>query len=561
MIRSLVLLAAMTACAAFAGADTIYLRDKTVDGKATRDGDKVIIELTAGGRMEVDAKDVVYIHQPPSASQPATAGTQSVTVEIPLALIPAAASAPTGVVPVAAASTIDIEALTLPESMVFSTMRNLTMVQPGAQSFELRKQLETWRQAAHDRKRKVGPAWFLPRDFIHRRSAFDEALKEASDMAKKAKGKPNIKDLMLGVYAKLRLAAGGWLDPPIRNFLMATSDYQSASFLPAYTLYQQCHRDAPCVAAFAQGEALALVDLDRAGDALAAATDFMRMRDDSIEAYDLLKRVLAKVPGAEMRTPAFTAAKDLLALYQAPATSTPVSQKSVNSLMPGKPWNGRDDTTLPVPPYDRLTVRQAVAVPVADNLLLVDASCVTDALEVLVRIDNRTIVPATVKKAVVSSKAPVVPLAVLTLDSHSFTPLGRDEGPESVKDKDVTVWGLGMYPELGALREGKARCRILEDGAVRLSSALMPGEAAAPAVSDSGQLICFITGRTDPTVENGGDEKIISLAEISPLVKAAKGVSSAYVGTGRIKRIGAPTPVKGGTFVVYGLFAEKFTDK
>lgn len=550
-MRRWMILLAVILPAAPAGADTIYLKDKTLEGKATRAGDKYVVELTLGGKMEVDVKDVVYI----LASDPASSAD----------IKPAAPqSGPASTAPAEAAmngAPIDPEAVTLPETMTFAIMRALGAVPAGDQSFELRKQLEIWRAAIHDRKRKIGPAWALPKDFIHARAGFLETSKEAVDLARKAKGKPNAKDLMAPAYDKFRRAANGWKDPLLRTFLLGLIEYQSGNPLQAYADFQLCRKEAPYIPAFAQGEAMALGDLDRAAEALAPAGDFLRMRPDLLDAFDLLKKTMARTPGSEMRSPTFLAAKDFIGQYQEPAvTSGAGNQKVINWQMPGKPWAIRDDATLPEPPMDRLIVRQAVAVPVASNLLLVDATAVNGAAEVFVRIDGKTMIEGTVRKPTTSAKNSFTGVALVHVATHSFTALGRDQGADSAKDADALVCAIGMYPEMGPnFRQGATKVHA-EEGAFRVPASLAAGEAASPVFTESGQLLCFLTGRMDPSAENGGPERVIPLSEIGALIKAATIRTSVSPAT-KLKRTGTPAPVKGSAFIVYGIFPERFENK
>lgn len=560
MTRILILAAAVLLGASLAGADTIYLRDKdkALDGTAVRNGDKYLIQLTGGGTMEVDVKDVVYI-----LGSGAATGTSQPTSTAPAGSRPAdAATNPVSGAPIAGNGSVDLENVTMPETMVFATMRRLATA--GGDTFELRKQLENWRAATHDRQRKIGPNWVGPKEFVQHRTAYDELAKEAQTLAAKVRNKPNTKELLGPAFGKMRQAAMAWYDPLIRNFLLGVADYQAGGFLQSYTEFQQCLRDAPFVAAFSQGEASALADLDRAPEALAPACDFLRMKDDVIDAYDLLKRVMAKVPGTEMRNAAYLQAKDLLAQFQDPGAQPSGStiSKSFTWHMPsdksGRGWTSRDETTLPTPPYDRLVIRQAMAIPVADNMLLVDGATVNDALDIVVRVDNGKYVQGVVKKA--SGPKVVSPLVLVTVPSCTFTPVGRTDGPEELKDKDATVYAASLFPELGASpRAGRVKVRLQKD-VLRLPGALMPGESTSPVVSETGQLVGFVTGRTDVMAENGGDEKVIPLSEISPLLKNLKSTSVSS-SSGRLKRSGSPVAMKEKAFMVYGIFGEKFENK
>lgn len=567
MTRSLILAGALLLTACLAGADTIYLRgkDQAVEGKAVRSGDKYIIELTGGGKMEVNVNDVVYIHAEAGSgdtSTPAGTPTQTTTTPPVTAGPGVAASKPAaGEGPVVGSGSVDIAGVTMPETMVFSTMRAMSSAGPGADSFELRKQLEKWRAAVHDRQRKIGPGWVGPKEFVQHRAGFEEMTKEAQTMAGKARNKPNVKELMGPVYAKLRQAAITWEDPLIKNFLLGVADYQAGLLLQAYGDFQQGHRDAPYFAAFSQGEAMSLTDLDRALEALVPACEYLRMRDESTDAYTLLNQIMAKAPGTDLRAPAYLQARDLLAQFQAPAAPSGSVNKSITWSMPAgsnnRGWVSRDDSTLPVPPFDRFIVRQAMAIPVTENTLLVDGA-LNDAIDVIVRVEGGRYVQGVVKKATGSKTAG--PLTLITVSSCSFTPVTRTDTPEELKDKDATVFAAGLYPELGANpRLGKVKIRVDKD-TIHLPGALMPGESTSPVVTDAGQLVGFVTGRTEVMQENGGDEKIIPLTEIGMMLKNLK-TTGAGSSSSRLKRTGTPAPQKDRAFMVYGIFGEKFESK
>jgi hypothetical protein len=286
------------------------------------------------------------------------------------------------------------------------------------------------------------------------------------------------------------------------------------------------------------------------------------MRPDLADAFDLLKRAMAKTPGSETHSAGFVAAKDLIGQYQEPGNSSSSAQKGINWQMPGKGWSTRDDSTLPEPPMDRLIVRQAVGVPVSPTMLLVDSAAVNGADEVFVRIDGKTIIAGTVRKPLTSAKNAFAGVALVHVTGYAFTPLGRDQGADAAKDVDATVCGIGTYAEMGAsFRTAKASVHPIGE-TFRVSASLIPGEAATPVMTESGQLVCFLTGRTDPTAENGGDEQVIPLSDIGTLIKSATPKGGAGIGMGHgLKRTGDPTPVKGQAFVVYGIFAEKFENK
>ena len=90
-------------------ADVVHMRDgRRFDGKARRQGDKVVVE-TAMGRVALDAADVLAIEEGQPASKPSASGPAA----------PAAVKAPQS-------------RITLPECMVFLKMQQLAGLPHGA---------------------------------------------------------------------------------------------------------------------------------------------------------------------------------------------------------------------------------------------------------------------------------------------------------------------------------------------------------------------------------------------------------------------------------------------
>ncbi|RPI61673.1 MAG: hypothetical protein EHM48_05260 [Planctomycetaceae bacterium] len=520
-------------------ADSVYLRDgRKLEGKVTKSGDNVIIE-TSGGKETVSAADVIYI-APDAGDTPTSGSAGAVTPSV---------DGPTAV---------GVDQVTRPETMVFQFMRKLTTAIPGDESLALRKQLETWRAAVHDRKRKVGSNWLAPKDFISRRAAYDENNKELQDVIKKIKpavaGTPRD---MGPAWLKMRQTAMLWNDPVIRNFLMAITDYQSGNYQQSYTLFRQLHADEPAFAAFAQGEAVALCELGDGLKALTPAMEFIKMRPDAPEALALLRRAIQKTSGAEAKNPLFLAAKELSEKYGELPASTSTQNKMPNWLMPGK-WTFKDET-LPMPPVDRYTVRQAVAVAVTGDTLLVDSAALVDATEIMVRIDKNTVVPAVVRKLSTTTKTgPMPALTLLTVPGYVFAPATRDEFAE-LNDKDATISSLGIFEEMGSRIRQTSDTLQVADSQVKVSGKLLPGEGAAPILAED-QLAGFLAGKTDPAADDGGTDQLIPLAQINQMIRLAAKTSSGS-GSTKLKRTGGPQTAEGKTFIVYAVSGEKFEDK
>jgi len=544
-IAAVVLVSVLSA--AQVAADTVYLRNgKTYQGKVTRCGDKVLIEVPYG-IIEVPAKDVVHIATRPAAdTQPAktaTAPAKKLTRHGQIAL----------------------ERITRPETMALLGMRNLAGTPPGTASYELRRHIQQWRMASQDRKRKAGPKWLSPEEFIRHRAIFDMHLGQARDLMRKArkihgstpKAKADKAHLEALATSKIRLASKRWADPLLRSFLMGLAEYRAKNYRGAEVAFRQCRRDAPRVGAFHQGYGLTLMELNRPIDAVEAFVQLLRLRPDSRDAVRLLRDAVDKMPGGQIHSELFLEAKKLLRRYdESPGRPRRAPARRVNWLMPGKSWTARDDT-LPEVPYDRLVFRQAVAVPIAPTSILVDAEMLTDALEIFVRIDEKTLAPCKVpRRSYLASRDKKAPaLAVIEVPEYVFTPLKADTDAKFSKGQPVAVFAVGMYEELGsAIRRGDGKIQSVgPDGRIKISASLAAGEAAGPVITDDARLVGFLAGKTDVLADGGGPDRLIHLAEMASIIKRAARRSYRRPGPDA-----ATQPATGRAFVVHITAAERF---
>ena len=564
-LRRIVVLAGLWALLAAGGwtgqshalGDVVYMRDgKTYQGKAAREGNKVRIELAhpAGTVIDVDSADVSYITTGPVTTLPDT--------------MPVDTTGPGKDRP------FSIERATRPEPVVFMYMQNLSASSELSVTTELRRQLESWQAAAKDRKRQVAVGqWFTPDDFTRCRKSVQATLKEAQDLFKKAKSSygstPRAKDerkqAETAGLLKLKLAAQTWADPVLRNFLIGIAEYEAKNYKQAEVMFRLARDESPRVPAFQQGLGMALNDLDRHTDALAVFMELLALEPDSRDALQMARDALKKVPGSDLTNPTYINAKKDLAQYQEPEmTSVSSTVRRTTWLMPGKPVIAYEQT-LPIPAYDRFVFRQGVGVPVAEGVLLVDSQVVKDALNVYVQIDSKTLVPGHMKRtsSYLSSKTPLPPLELLAVQGYTFTPVVGKSPPKLTKDQAVKIRSLGIFEEIGfRVRETAATIKdVAGDGTMQLSAWLMPGEGAAPILTEDGQLAGFLTGKTDPYVQGGGPDKVvITLAELSPLLKQAQKGFTSYDfsgGYGKAKRTAATQPATGQCFVIYATVAEK----
>ncbi len=442
-----------------------------------------------------------------------------------------------------------------PETNAFILMRNLEGTEPGTASFQLREQIKRWQIMAKDRHRKCGLKWLSQEDIARKRKAFigkvheaDETFLEAGRLrGKDSKDESKRKQLRNEAFQKLQQAANFWADPTTRGLLSGMAYYQEENFEKAELAFKKSKEAAPLVAAFSQGHGLALLELDRHIDALEDIMLVCRLRPDSQEAFNLLKKGVEATPGSRLRNPTYVKAKDLL--EQMSGQPRRSSSRGINWLMPGKDINQKKDS-LPTLPYDRLDFMQAVAVPVSEYALLVDSKIVNGATELFIQIDKDTIVPCNFSR--VSPRESSPPVTILTVSGYTFKPVSTD-GKLS-ENQAVTAYGLAAFAEMGEkITALPGKITIKNDGTMEAGLRLAPGEAASPVITGDNQLAGFMANKADVMAEGGGPDKLITLAEIAETLKKAVKTKPRAV-RGRTEK--EPTAVEGSYFVIHAIFVE-----
>jgi len=568
--------------AGVAAGDTVYTRDgKIYRGAATRLGNKVLIQTADGKTIELLAGQVVHISKDSNGviivPPPGSGGGPIKRVPRP----PAASAVQPPVPPTRKFFSID--AANEPEPVIFMLMRQLN-AQGTSGVLDVRRQLERWRALAHDRKRRSGAKWLTPKEFAQHRKTFIHLLAEAKEAERKAKENmrkyssgtssryPTRKDqqrLPKAALNKLRLAVNSWGDPLIRGFLTGVLQYDSGSFAQAAAAFRTCCAEAPRVAGFYQGYGVALTKINQHKQALPAYVRMLRLRPDDKDAVRMLQDGFDNVPGGMATSlKAYREADTLLSQYEQPSGSGAstyrryYSSRSVSWLMPGRGWRASRGT-LPVPPYDRLSFRQCIGVPVGKGALLVDEAVVKDAVEVFVQIDAKTVVPAKVSRSssYSSSKKKVpVRLSLAAVVGYTFTPLPYREDKQPAKGRKILAYGLGLYEEMGSrarLIHGEVK-NIDDEGNLKVTPRLAPGEVTSPVLTTDGELIGFLAGRIDIKHDSGGLHRFVPVSALASILKRASSSrrSSSY---SRAKRTVKPVAVEGSAFIVYAIVAEKFS--
>lgn len=459
---------------------------------------------------------------------------------------------------------ISITQLSQPESIVYFLLRdrNRAGIAPPV---DLERNLRFFRSCVHDRKRQVRGEWITPHEFTRRRKAFDTLQAEAREHFRQAKPKKNATPREQATQsrhraagqAKLRQAAQAWVDPLLRRFLLAEAAYQFGDAGQAERFFHQCVEDEPRVAAFYEGRARALMKLNRHAEALRMYMQALTLMPDSRDAVGLLRQALKNSPGSKIESPAFRDAKARLEAYKSNRGSRPSRTRETTTwLFPCKTIRSKD-TTLPELPMDRLIVRQALAVPVAKHTLLVDARILGQAKNVIVRIDDKTLVAGTVVTRI-RRKNNAPPLALVNVPDSTFPPL--PVLAENAKPGDaLQAHTVNVYSEMGSERRTQPVQLVEGEKAPRCepSPALAAGESAAGLLTAKGELAGFVVRDLDPMKDHRPE--IVYLADdLAPLRKRLGKKPSRRR---RSKRTITPKPAKGRTFLVYAIEDERLGNK
>ncbi|MGC9454076.1 MAG: hypothetical protein ACP5HU_04355 [Phycisphaerae bacterium] len=536
-------------------ADTVVMESgKTYTGRAERQGETVRIEMEHG-TIDVPAEEVLYII--PSEEQDEEPDSE------PTAPDGAADGTATRYTGNTAADA------TRPEPMLFVLMRRLQNTPAGTESYSLRRQIRQFQIMAHDRKRKVGGQWVDPDYFKRAREAFAETLDEANELDRsigRVRGDTPADEaerlrIRQQAATRYRSAARQWPDPLLQKFLMGVAELYAGNHSRAESFFDACIAELPQVAGFHQGRTLALQGARRYDEALRAAMDTLRLQPESPQALALVAGAMENIPGAETDRPPYTDAREMLEEYEDVDETVSRASREMRWLMPGlrRDWNVRSETSMPELPYDRLYVRQAVAVPVAEQFVLVDAEVVEGAEEVFLQTADGRLFGCDAARISTFGQQSLPPLRVLAVADASFTP--ADVAEAVVEDQDLTVRACDAFGQMSSdVREFRTRIKG-ENDTLKPTVELLPGESGSPVLTDDGKLAAFLTGRTDPAEDNGGPGRVVPPDEIRELLDASRmRIRRGGFGFGHsvAKRNAEPVALEGQAFVVMGLFGEKF---
>jgi hypothetical protein len=564
--------------ASLAWADTVYLiGGRKVRGTVRRSEDKVIVTSPDGTVHELDAVDVLYIAQTVSDVDPAekpdkpadqepdpkaeeASRAQSLALLAPPELPVQAKFSPTQA--------------QRPEEIVFHFLRSKI---PGVRGFSvegLDSRIEFWQKAVKDRKRKAGLQWVGPEEIRRLRKASQDAQEQARETYQKVRkirsgGRRNdgpTRLQMAPVYEDLLGSARAWPDPTLRNLMLGIVYLRQGSNESAIRVFQDVLKTSPPMAAGLQGFALAHIQKGTPVEALPSLLELYRMKSESQDVRDLLLEGARAVSGEQRKHPDYLAAKEVLNNHGVRVTQgedvrrRPRRRQRETWLLPGREEKVYD-YELPVPVYDRLDFVQAVAVPLGPNTLLVDGSYLADALEVYVRIDSQTLVPARISRSRDEKALDELNLVSLQVDAATFEPLKTDPEAGKIEQGETLAFvALPMFQSMGniprvvpfrAKRDAKGQLLVPE---------LLPGEAAAPVLTPSGKLAGFLSGRIDPMAALGGPHRF---HDSKSVIEARSSGSSGLIPKRFRGRMG-PEPAEAPEealearyFIVYAIMGEK----
>jgi tetratricopeptide (TPR) repeat protein len=546
-MKGLALVIVLGVVSAIVLGDVVYLHSgKSYEGKVTRRGDKVLVELTYG-QIELAAEDVRQI--------------------VKMAPRPDAQAPPAPAPEEEESRAFSAGRATLPDTLAFLFMRRLETTTAGVESYEIRREAKRWQDAAHDRLRKGGAGWLSPRDFQSARKAYARHLEDAEELAKQMQRldeddpseQVERRRLATAAAAKTLDAAQSWGDPLLRSFLIGVAYYQGENFGASVTAFRRCAREGPLVAAFHQGHGMALAKVGRPLEAVEAFTRMLRLRPDSAEALELLRNGMQDVPGTETRREAYQQAKELSDQYPAVLERRSRARRDgLRWMLPGDVEQGRY-SPLPLPKYDRLVFRQAVGVATGEQSLLLDAGVLEGSAEAFVRVGEDDYVPASAMRRSRSRRGQELPpLRTVSAPDLQFEPASLPSSDDAIERQTVTLSAVGIYAEMGAeiarldatLHPGDA------PGKTRVTPGLPAGDGAAPVLSHSGQLLGFVGGKTDVTVLGGGPDRFIAAGELEPLLERTRRSTRTRSRYGSVRRIGSPRQTEGVVFVVCGIHCE-----
>jgi len=535
-------------------ADTVVLKDgRRFVGEVTTADGKVTVQTAAGPKTWSEA-EVLYTTPedlpapPPETPAPQPAEPPEAGPQVPW----------------------DPNAATLPEPLLYMTMRQIELLPPGQVAPATRAKLRHWQAYCHERRRKFGTLWLDREERRRRREAFASRAEEAGDALRRAKRrraddhKERVRQRREIAQARAALiqAAKTWPDQVISEFLVATQELDGGEYAAAQRRFQWCIRAEPLVTAFHQGRGMALLGLKLPLKALEEFETCLKQRDDTLQTMHLLKTAMLEVPGRALRNAEFLEAKALLERYEPPAREYRPYRNGTRWLMPGREWTSREGD-LPTPPYERIICRTALAVPITEDVLVTDTEALAGALAVYVQATPGEVVRATPPRTYGSRRPGEVPLTLIRAHGAAFTPVEMEKSAPLTGGVKLTIHAVNAYRQMGAaIRRGQATVASAGEGGVKLEgTGLLPGERVGAAFAGE-RFAGFLTARIKLRGDQAAASEFVDPEALSEWAGKAKSALSRYrpssYSRGPKRKEDAPlTPAPGRVFVVYILCGEK----
>ncbi|HNX27287.1 MAG TPA: tetratricopeptide repeat protein [Phycisphaerae bacterium] len=532
-MKYLPLLAILISCCVIQ-ADIVYLSDGSeVEGITSQNDGQVSVELRDGQKKTFSESEILYVAKGPLRDNPTptqTAGTPQTQPSQQTTSDPTSQPATTKPVdekpnddlgPVKIDSDSDESQAKLqkcardPADMLYEYLRRkISSPTPGIEDL-----INTARIRIHDRMYRIGSDWVKPEDFERHRQAFEKCLseaqaiyKDAAKLSDKDEKESKQKQAMLeNAQAKLLQAAKSWLDPLTRWFLLGIAAYNSQDYEKAIGNFSRCASQAPWVAAFFQGLGDAMMAVNRHEDAMSPYIRMSELTDDRSVAANILRDALQKTPGTKIMSEKVVNAKKFLEqLQQSMKSSRGGNSQRQAWLLPGKAVSCKPDS-LPQLPFDMLTFKQGVAVPVTQQALLVGTDIVKDADTVIIVL--RSWLYVTAKVEIPRNE----PIAILWIPSNiQLTPVKISPKNSLKRGQLITAVTADISPAMSTqAREASANVKDIDTlGNVSLYGGLLPGEGTSPALDSSGELAGFIAGKLD-TDKDSFPDRLITLSSQS----------------------------------------------
>ncbi len=231
------------------------------------------------------------------------------------------------------------------------------------------------------------------------------------------------------------------------------------------------------------------------------------------------------------------------------------AREATTWLLPGKTVRGKKHA-LPDLPMDRIVVRQATAVPVAEHILLVDERILADAQEVFVQVDAETLVAASFRR-LSSNRQGNVPVAMITVPDYIFQPLPLHmSSPQRRQSRQAST--VNVYAEMG----GDIRTlpvKIFSDSnefTTEPTPALAEGESAGWVLTENDELAGVLVRDLD-AMKDSPAENVYLAADLAPLLKRLPRSTTAS----RRQRTITPKKITGTLFLVYAVHGERLSGK